>query len=235
MPYRSKYKRRTARRQPRRAKRFRRKFRIKRGIKPTNFMTIKQKTHSTSHFITVNQAPVALDEYHSGAITFHLDDLQAYSEPVAMFDQYRINWVIVRIYFQGNSLNTYDTYFKTAPVRIAHCIDYDDITIPPATAAGWDEMGERLSTKISIIPSPRGSSTMSRFIKPQILAPIYNTALTTAYGPRRRTWIDCANHSVPHYGFKYLMHLAHSTTGGAEFTLRFDTEITYCISFKNTH
>jgi hypothetical protein len=89
----------------------------------------------------------------------------------------------------GTTLNC-DTIYP----RLWYAPDYND-----DTNISLDNMKELGGVKSQIL-QPNTSITI--VIKPAILGQTYCTTTTTGYAPKWNTWIDCANHDVPHYGIK---------------------------------
>lgn len=118
----------------------------------------------------------------------HLSDLPNFSQYQVLFDSYRINkfeiWIVPR---NGGALaSAADTG------RLVSVIDYDDDNTLPTVSDGI-EYQTALFTE--------GSCCHYRACKPMIAVAAYAGAFTS-YASMSDTWIDCANPTVAHYGYK---------------------------------
>lgn len=62
---------------------------------------------------------------------------------------------------------------------------------------------------------------------PTIMQPVYQSAVSTSYAPRKTIWLDMANSSVPHYGVKYFIQ------GGASTSYTFDVRVHWTFLCKH--
>lgn len=115
------------------------------------------------------------------------------NEFTTLFDTYMIDKVEVTALFSfSNATGAAGSGAFQCPY-IIHAVDYDDSNATNAAAllqypdTKWTQM--------------LGTPQKLRTIRPKQSVMVYNTATSTAYGPKRG-WLDCVNNAVPHYGFK---------------------------------
>lgn len=118
------------------------------------------------------------------------------AEISALFDQYRIDQVTVRIDWDYNS------YAPTSGQAVAPLIYY---------VADYDDSNSALVSALLQYPGVKTHSFLENGYKPLIttikakpLRDIASTGLLTAYGPMTSApWIRTADMTTPHYGLKF--------------------------------
>lgn len=183
MPY---YPRKTYRRRRRYNRRSRRTMR-----KPMRSLSMKRKM-STHHFkrtflsdifFSSNTGPVF------GGLSFRLSSLPNYTEFTNLFDQYRINKIVIRFVPSANS----DSVGSTHVIPNFHTIiDNNDSTTPTAL----NELYESQSWKRT-----RGTQVQTRVFTPSSLIDIG----LSSNSPKWKQWISTDFPSVDHYGLKYAL------------------------------
>ncbi len=121
------------------------------------------------------------------ALSFALASFNQYSDYTAVFDQYCLVEVCVRI------MPLLEATANTTLSTLITCIDHDDATVPPSLA------------------SVQGHSTclettnkgQTRLIRPRFAVSAYDGAFG-AYA-NKTGYIDCASSAVQHYGLKYVL------------------------------
>lgn len=154
-------------------------------------------------------------------ITFQLSDLPAYSEFTALYDQYKINCVVLSWKLMNAPEAQGMQYNASNYPEIIYCYDYDT----NAPASTLNQIRERGNCKQKIL---RPNSYMKMVIRPKITTPVFNGALSFAYAVHRPSWIDCTNASVPHFGIQY----AIDNFQNPNYVLT--VEAKYYVSFRNT-
>jgi hypothetical protein len=148
--------------------------------------------------------------------SFQLADLVTLSGLSAYFDQYCIYSVTVNITPSyegaGSTLYTFGTVFTA--------IDYDSV----ATGLSSDQI-QAFSTCVTFEMSP--GQGIQRYIKPCVAPALYATYGTILGYAIGRMWVDSANTSVPHYGFRSLF-ISNSVVG---LSVTFD--FNYVIGLRN--
>lgn len=131
---------------------------------------------------------------YTSSITVQFSNLINSSEFEALFDQYKITYVVHKFYMRV----TPDAQTAATAVypKLYWYVDPDDSTLP----ANLSEMRERSSTRMAVLRPDR--PVVVKY-KPTILQEIYRSGITTAYAPRKPMWLDLAYNNVIHYGVKY--------------------------------
>lgn len=134
----------------------------------------------------------------SGGITvnlgmeFQFAYLSNYTEFTSLFDQFRINKIVMELRCRYNPESATSITEGVYP-EIFYCRDHDD-----ATNISTSVMRQYSNCKRKIL-KPGSITRIS--IKPSVLAPIYR-ALANNYAPKWKQWIDCSLADTPHFGLK---------------------------------
>ncbi len=139
-----------------------------------------------------------------GGINFQLANVQGNSELTVLYDQYRIEEVCL-IFKPINKYLQVSGAAVNNPTFMVHSIDVDDSTAPTTLTEMWEKSLTDIhyyydSWKVQFQPKPAVAT--------------YNSGAFTGYAQLSQSnlWIDCANASVEHYGFKFVIPSASSTT-----------------------
>lgn len=166
-------------------------------------------------------APTAL----LGQIAFDIGDLAQLTSFSALFDQYRIDRVRVRIQSRNNAVNLGNVASPNNGLPTMYVvIDRDDATAP-ASIPALQEYDNCIEAN--------GTQSVDIDFVPSITPAVFATGSFSGYevSPSSRHWIDMANTSVPCYGVKFgVTPLVTSTTSD----WIWDVYAWYTISFKNT-
>lgn len=180
---------RTARKSRRRT---RRRFNItkrSRGSRP------RSQTHSYKRMasvVTVNGNATYTPFLPTG-LNIKLSDVINSSEFTTLYDQYRINMVVVKLWMRIDpSAQTASTsnYPKVYWFR-----DLDD----SGSLTSINDARENAYAKVAVLRPDR--PVVIKF-KPNVLQLIYN-GVTSTYKPAFKQWIDCTTAGVEHYGVKW--------------------------------
>lgn len=131
---------------------------------------------------------------------FALQDIVNADEFGALFDQYRIDKVIVTYQLlnnpsAANALNTLGNnpsgtnWYPT----VWSMVDYDD-----AATTNIEEMKQRIGVKRQIM---RPDKIIRFIVRPKLQVQVYKTALTTGYAPKSM-FVDMTTRDISHYGLK---------------------------------
>ena len=126
--------------------------------------------------------------------SFNFGQLINSNEFVALFDQYMITYVQVKWFLKidpGAQAAGAASYPRMYLVR-----DYDDDMLAPTL----NNLREHARCQV-VVMNPNRPVVCG--VKPAIATQVYNTTLAAGYGPKWKTWIDCNNPAVPHYGIKW--------------------------------
>jgi len=153
------------------------------------------------------------------AYSFQLSSALSSTEFTALFDQYQIRGVAVRLVPHFNVWNI--TPEGGNGPRCYYVIDFDDST----ASTNEDEIIQHGRCK-----SFRPERGFRVYFKPRPNNEFYNATASSGYGIARASpWMDCSSPSVPHYGLKILMF--HPDPGVAG-KLNYHLETIYYLGFK---
>lgn len=130
------------------------------------------------------------------ALTFSIDQVANFVHLTGMYDSYRINKVILTfrpVCTDNNFANSFNYPGKLLVVR-----DYDDST----ALTSQDQYYQYKNCKMMPLASNR---KLTIGITPASLSATYQSAVSTAYSPKFKQWIDNSSSNVPHYGVKFGM------------------------------
>lgn len=196
------------------------------GRRYRNGNQVNLKLRSPLYPVLQQTTPAAL------TIRFQLDMTLEYNQWVNLYDQYRINKVVVKWcphYRLGQIArleNTtvpgtqFDSYPR-GPVMIGTVIDHDDDN----PLASFNNAQLYNSFKMF-----KSTQTWSRVIIPSVLFQTYESTIQTGYAPRYKQWISSNDASVPHYGFKAF---GMQPEGDETYYLKGHLELIFYVSFKN--
>lgn len=163
---------------------------------------------------------MSITEGTSGpAFSFALSDFPGYTEFTSLFDQYRMNYVMLTMHFiEGNVSDPAATYeFPT----VYTCTDHDDST--PISLGTMAER-ERVS-KWQV--GDRTITTKKYFIPMYVTVDAIDLPLTQhGHISRKSPWLDCANPDLKHGSMKI------NVSGGTAGTYYFRYDLKASMSFK---
>lgn len=155
------------------------------------------------------------------AITARLDDVLNVSELTALFDQYKINGLTVKVqgWNASGAPGTPLPYFQFA-------VDHDSNNVPTSLSL----FRERMGIKTRYLSANRPAVTMS--FKPRVAPEVYSTAGGIGYAvPTRSMWINTLNTNVEHYcATGYIRNLYIPAQAGVS-DLTWDVK--FSLSFKD--
>lgn len=163
---------------------YRRKTRLKRNVKAP-----RSHVFQRSVLLTQILSQAAIETF--GAFRFKMDDLNAYTEFTALFDEYmllkvQLTFLPLKVEYNNSSSLSISTF--------TYVTDRDDSNTP----ASINELMQYANVR-----NRSGSKQFRVTIYPRFSTMIYNGA-TSAY-TSKRGFIDAAYPEVPHYGFKYAL------------------------------
>lgn len=180
-------------------------------------------------------SPYALTTGYLGmGMQFALTDLPNFAEFTTLFDQFRINKIVLKFIWAGTGLSgieaTNNVMFGPSFI---YTPDRDDSVAPASSQAGANTIREYARSKEYYF-GQQNKRVCTVVIKPSILASNYLTAVTTGYTIKYNQWVDMANAALPHYGLKGIFIDRQTVAGGAApaAVLYFECEATYYISCK---
>lgn len=185
MPYRRNYRKRPTLRRRRRytRRRIMRRPLTKRALKVHHF----KRTFALDYITSAAGADVL------GAFNFYLAQLPNYTEFTNLYDQYRINKILIK--FVPN-VNSADVAASATIAQFNTVLDFNDST-PLASLNNCFEYGNWRMT--------RGTQVHTRIFTPSSLDAVANTGGTTPsfVNPTWKQWIATSSANIPHFGLKY--------------------------------
>lgn len=200
-----------------RVKRMRRNFRSRTVRFRRAWATRSLNTHRFSRYANTSPSVVSIGDgtitQFNNNHTFTLGSLVNASEFQQLFDQYRIDKVIVTYqlitnpdannYTNSAALVNQSNWYPT----VWYCPDYDD-----SAATNISEMKERIGVKNRILYPNR---KLYFVVRPKVLVQTYRTAVSTGYAPKS-LFIDMTNMDIPHYGLKTVIDFAGIAPASAQ-------------------
>lgn len=169
---------------------------------------------------------VTINPTGTGAVsfgyTFQLSDLDNYTSLSGVFDLYRINAVVLKMWPITNMYVTPSNGVPSANIpTIQWATDYTDATAPGTPA---------VLSRFANLHTAQWNKPISIKFRPAIVSEIYRSVSSTAYTPKWKQWIDHQYPTVPHYGIKgAITGLASSVQ-----TAYFKYYVTYYLSLKGS-
>lgn len=156
--------------------------------------------------------------YYFGADTFRLNEVQNYSQFLAVYEYYKIKSVEIKFKWTPSTatatVNTGTNSF--APVLWVRN-DFNDDTVP--TSIG--ELKSAPNTKkITLYPN---REYVHKIKNPPILVRGYESATSDAFIPKRNVKIDMVDAGTPHFGLKICAEAPDSSTnyGNLEYSIKY--------------
>lgn len=196
--------------------------------------------HFKNHKFVKNWLAIDLNGTDQGFnYNFTLSDLVNTAEYTALYDRYRINYVVMKLIPRYNTnlilsdvdsatvqpatTNYFDNRNYGLP-EIMTAIDYDSAVTP----ASINDIMEYRTYKRTL-----GSKEHIRSLKPRLLVDSSNIGVSMA-----KKWIDCDKPNVPHYGvigmITNIPKLPASTDPVAYQKYYIDLDITYFLSMRDS-
>lgn len=165
-----------------------------------------KKRFDVHHFKRAQfQSEIALS---NSAYTFHSEafslsnNVTNYTEFTNLFDQYRINKVVIKFKLKFDP-SAQPSTAAVFPKMWIHA-DYDDSTIPTTV----NDLLQRSNLKTTIL-QPDREYTFA--FTPAILAESFRGATATAYSPKFKQYIDMSFPDTPHYAYKAAIEMLPAT------------------------
>ncbi len=158
------------------------------------------------------------------AIGFELADVDQASTFSSLFDQYRIDKVLIRFYSRNGATMVFNIAAPNSSIPLGYVtLDLDDASAPASVSA------VRQYDKCVTF---NGNTSIDIELTPRPTAALFASGAFSGYQAMDvEPWIDIANTDVPHYGVKMAVSgLTLSTT--SSFT--WDIEAHYWLSFRST-
>lgn len=153
-----------------------------------------------------------------GSWIFTLGDVMNYAEFTALYDEFRLNFVVLKYYLRvdpgAQSAATADF-----PV-LTYAIDRNDSTVP----ANTNEIREYSNSR-RVVVTPRGVTIK---LRPNVLNSVYRSGvLDGSSTPMFKQWVPTALYDTVHYGVKVAIDNFTNTN------YKIDVDVTYYFSCRN--
>lgn len=185
--------------------------------------------NTASHYeLIANSGATNTHIYWSHGQRFNLSQISNLGEYQALFDQYKLRKVVVKMIPYINSVNAPGglTYPGDMCPIFHYAIDHDTWTAPPANEAGIGALRERNNYKWHKMDRP-----LTIVIKPRYQGYAEDNAgnpISATTG--RGAWLDMARDEVDHYGLLGVFEGIQSQPANLIFNMR--CEVTYYMCFK---
>jgi len=179
-------------------------------------------TVGNGYMVMTSSATLGAITYGSVGVSFKVDDMPNIAEYGALYEQYRINKVVMKIIPMATSVaaGAALTGSTTQTGIIFHyCLDHDDATVPPATEAGVNALRQRTGYRTRNIYQGNGKPLTFSF-KPYVMHD---------NEPRKAGWINEGDLTIPHYGVKFI---AETVSAGTQMDHFFKVETKFYVSLK---
>lgn len=193
-----------------------------------NFSSSQGVYSSTTGILGVNTGQTELD----CSIAFSFGDINNIVEFTTLFDQYKLNCVVLTLKMinvpeQTDAANLNIANFGNFYPTIWYAPDHDDNNYLTITQL---KEYERVKHKVL-----RPNKEFSVALRPTTLQQVYNTSATTGYACNfKKPWLDMSQTGIPHYGIKFCIDLEGLTTGTAPAQgFQFKVQAKYYFSCKN--
>lgn len=135
----------------------------------------------------VGYAPYTSNFYLNG-----IANLVNFTELTSLYEQYRINLCVWKVWLRIDP--SAQTATNASFPRLYWCRTDDSTSAP----TGLNFIRERQNARVKVL-TPNRPVTIK--FRPNVLNASYETAVTTAYSPKWKQWIDTNNSGTVHYGF----------------------------------
>lgn len=161
--------------------------------------------------------------FFNTVIAFQLSDLPNVSSFAALFDQYRIDKVLLRVKSRNNAVFVANTASPNGAVPTAYAVrDIDD-------SSTLSVLGDYLSYDTCL--TFNGEEDFVIELTPSITKATYASLAFSGYTVERPCWLDIANTSIPHYGVKIGVG---GLTASTSSSWAWDITAEYIVSFMNS-
>lgn len=133
-------------------------------------------------------------------IVFKFIDIPNETEFTNLFDQYMITKIVLKFMPEQNVSDV--TNGIGARVPTIRCASDPD----GGSGTSFEALGEMKHVDL-YLNRPRTYTIYN----PSVATSVYESAIATAYGPKKKRWIDLSYVEVPHYSWKYALYNTPTT------------------------
>lgn len=134
-------------------------------------------------------------------IAFKLSDLPDFADFTSLYDQYRINKVVLNFRRTNDYSNQAALAAGIRSSMLYTIIDHDDIGVPTLA-----EMRQYANCKEWSTDRDHSRATV-----PAVLVQNYETSIATAYTPKFKQWVSTTDPGTQHFGMKVCLHMNDNT------------------------
>jgi len=190
-----------------------RKYRGKRKVRQTGHLTVKKTIILDKHDQKSNSNTFAV-------LSFELVDLPQIAPYVALYEEFRIDKVIVRQKLMTNQAPNFINNGTVTTGLIHSVVDTNDINMPTTIQGMMNDPSYRCT---------RATKDHVRTIYPKYLVEVQAGSVSKP----SRGWLTCSNAAnVSHYGIKYCFEGGVNTAGNYT-SFYSEPQMTFYVSFRN--
>lgn len=160
---------------------------------------------------------------NAGALSFSLSGVLNNAEMRAMWDQYRLNCVVVRFTYHQQASQSGQITFPTPILHYA--IDHTDSSGAAVSPADLKEYSTYRQVQL------KNAMTIKIKIFPRWQGVAYKTVASVGYRPNRG-WLATDDYTVPHYGLKYAVDASQCGGSGELQVGNMTVDAKYYLQFK---
>lgn len=158
-----------------------------------------------------------------GNIAFSLQDIDNYVDFTALFDQYRIDKVVLQLRSRNRSPFLASAALANQDDPLLYLVIDRDDGIAPGSLAVLREYDN--------VQQCHGEEDAQVVLEPSVTPAIYASGAFTGYGVQRTgIWLDCASTAIAHYGVKFGVS---GLNAAVTWSWYWDISCWYYLSFRN--
>jgi len=166
----------------------------------------------------------SVDNYAQFNFTVQLSNMANAAEYTALYEQYRIRHVKIRVqymssteYFSGTSVGGIQALNG---IQFMGWTDPDDISAYANSGSGWRLAMESNRASMKRFPNVK-NNTYTVYLKyPKVLSDVQAGSTDTYVNTKTSPWLSTTNTAVDHYGFKFFAN-SQPTTASINHSFRF--------------
>ena len=151
-----------------------------------------------------------LGEFLRG-ISFKLSDLQQYGELTSLYDRYMITKVVLDFQWTITATSGSGPNASYAP-QLNYYKDYTDASTP---------ISSDFRETAPIRKRLTANNPFRIVVTPAISQAVYQSAVSTGYGPKWKTQLNMSDWAVPHFGLKYQIICPQTNIGFIQVTAKY--------------
>lgn len=166
----------------------------------------------------------------SETLTFNLTQIAGYSELTAIYDQYTIDRIYLKLMY--SPLHLIGTEAGQSPNQSVYVMTNVPLSRDGGDTPSLEQFKANPSSKLfNLVPG----QTRNFSFKPNVLTMLYEAAASTAYGPKFDQWINIADETTPHHGFSILVEKPVDSSGETLDLGKITISAKFDMRLKNPH